>query len=51
MLRYVNMIEILWRNMKYRWLPIEAYECFDSLRRAIEEILINYGSKYQIDFS
>jgi len=55
----LNVIEMLWRNMrcielvemKQRWLSIDAYECFDSLKLAIEEILINYGSKYQIHFA
>lgn len=47
----LNTIEILWRNIKTRWLPIGAYESFDSLKKAIDDILINYGSKYQIHFA
>jgi len=46
-----TLIEILWRNMKYRWLPIWAYESVNTLKLAIEDILINYGSKYLICFA
>jgi len=46
----LNLIEILWRLMKYYWLPFSAYLTFDTLVEAVEEILVNVGSKYQIDF-
>jgi len=32
-------------------LSIWAYESFDTLKLAIEDILFNYGSKYLISFS
>jgi transposase len=28
----LNLIEILWRKIKYEWLPFSAYESFSSLR-------------------
>ncbi len=46
----LNLIEILWRFIKYRWLPLSAYLNFDALVKAVEEILMNVGSKYKIAF-
>ena len=47
----LNLIEILWRNIKYVWLPFSAYQCINALRDALEHILKNFGSKYQITFA
>jgi transposase len=47
----LNLIEILWRNIKYAWLPFSAYQCLNALREALENILKNFGSKYQITFA
>ncbi len=47
----LNLIEILWRNIKYAWLPFSAYQCLSALREALEHILKNFGSKYQIIFA
>ena len=47
----LNLIEILWRQIKYLWLPFAAYECMQALRKALENILKDFGSKYQITFS
>src|SRR6266446_5075037 len=47
----LNLIEILWRNIKYAWLPFSAYQCLNALRDALENILKNFGSKYQITFA
>jgi transposase len=47
----LNLIEILWRNIKYTWLPFSAYQCLNILRDALENILKNFGSKYQITFA
>lgn len=47
----LNLIEILWRQIKYLWLPFAAYECMKALRKALENILKDFGSKYQITFS
>lgn len=46
----LNLIEILWRMMKYSWLPLAAYVCFENLVEAVEEILARYGETYQITF-
>jgi transposase len=47
----LNLIEILWQKMKYEWLPFAAYTSFNMLKTWIDEILLNLGSQYIIDFS
>lgn len=47
----LNLIEILWRRIKYTWLPFSAYECLNALIKALEDILSHVGSKYQITFA
>jgi transposase len=48
----LNMIEILWKRMKYSWLPMSAYTCWESLTNAVEYILKNVGrQQYQITYS
>ena len=46
----LNLIEILWRFMKYQWLPFSAYMSFQGLVQAIEDILIRFGTEYTITF-
>jgi len=48
----LNLIEILWKKIKYEWLPWAAYANFQSLRTALQDIFENYGvgSKYQVNF-
>jgi len=46
----LNPTEILWRHIKYFWLPFSAYQCMEALREALEHILKDFGSKYQITF-
>src|SRR4029453_3461339 len=44
----LNLIEIVWRKLKYEWLPLSAYRSFKNLRRALNETLRQVGSKYRI---
>jgi hypothetical protein len=46
----LNLIEILWRFMKYYWLPFSAYMSFPCLVQAVEDILIRFGKDYIINF-
>lgn len=46
----LNLIEILWRFIKYTWLPFSAYLNFAALKKALENILENIGIKYRITF-
>jgi len=47
----LNLIEILWRRIKYTWLPFSAYACLNALSEALETILSHVGSEYQITFA
>lgn len=47
----LNLIEILWRKMKYEWIPNWAYDGITSLRIAIRDIIKSFGSTYTIQFS
>jgi transposase len=46
----LNKIEILWRFIKYKWLEPSAYGSYLNLVKAVEDVLINFGSKYTINF-
>jgi len=47
---HLNPIEILWRMMKYYWVPYEEIESQNELNDKINEILANFGNQYTIDF-
>ena len=47
----LNLIEILWRKIKYDWIPPWAYKGIGKLRIALDEIICNFGSTYNINFS
>ena len=47
----LNLIEILWRFIKYAWLPFSAYLNFETLRKSLDNVLRNVGKKYQITFA
>jgi len=46
----LNLIEILWRRIKYHWIPFEAYLNFKNLKENVSNILNNFGGKYDIKF-
>ena len=48
---HLNIIEILWRKMKYEWLKPEDYASFEKLTQAIKEILSQLGTEYKINFT
>ena len=47
----LNLIEHLWRKIKYDWLPLEAYQNFKTLTDSLFEVLRGIGSKYRITFA
>jgi transposase len=47
----LNLIEILWRKIKYEWLPFSAYQSFKDLSEALDEVLRGIGSKYRLNFA
>jgi len=46
----LNLIEILWRFMKYEWIQWWAYKGWDYLVKYIEMIICGYGNEYEINF-
>lgn len=46
----LNLIEILWRFIKYEWLQLSDYKTWENLVSAVEKILKEYGNKYVINF-
>jgi hypothetical protein len=46
----LNLSEILWRFMKYYWLPFSSYASFPCLYEAVEQILTRVGTEYTIAF-
>lgn len=47
----LNSIEILWRNVKYQWLPLSSYLSYDNLKKSVLEVLSSFGTKYLITFA
>lgn len=46
----LNLIEILWRFIKYEWIEISAYQSWQSLVDYVEKVLRGFGDKYVINF-
>ena len=46
----LNLIEILWKRIKYQWIPFDAYICFQNLKERLSYVLKNFGEKYDIIF-
>ena len=46
----LNLIEILWRRIKYNWIPLDAYLCLQNLKERLSFVLNNFGTKYDIIF-
>lgn len=47
----LNLIEKLWQEIKYRWLPFWAYQSRKAFIEVLEEILGGIGRKYRITFA
>ncbi len=47
---HLNPIEILWRMIKYQWLPYEKIESQEMLDQMLDQILQGFGSEYTINF-
>ncbi len=47
---HLNLIEVLWRQVKYRWLWPEAYQNFETLCQSVTGILAQVGTKYRLSF-
>lgn len=47
---HLNLIEKLWKFMKYYWIEIDAYKCWSSLVEYVERVLNGIGGEYKINF-
>ena len=47
----LNIIEIIWRKIKYEWLPFSAYESYDSLQQELFHVLGNIGKDFKVEFA
>lgn len=48
---WLNLIEILWRFMKYDWVEWWAYKGWPYLVEYVEMVIRGYGTEYEINFS
>ena len=46
----LNIIEIVWRKIKYEWLPFTAYGSYNSLKQELFNVLSNIGKTHKIAF-
>jgi transposase len=46
----LNLIEILWRFVKYEWIDFEAYASWKTFVDHIEAVFAEFGEKYIINF-
>ena len=46
----LNIIETVWRKIKYEWMPFSAYESFKSLKESLIDILKNIGTEFKVQF-
>jgi len=47
----LNLIETLWKFIKYKWISFKAYTSKESLFNELNFILHNIGTKYRINFN
>ena len=47
----LNLIEILWRKIKYEWLPLSAYQSFSVLKESVADVLERTGKEFLITFT
>jgi len=45
----LNLLEILWRFIKYEWLGIDAYSSWETFVESVEKILKEFGENYVIN--
>ncbi|NJL64005.1 MAG: IS630 family transposase [Methylacidiphilales bacterium] len=46
----LNLIEILWRFIKYEWIEIDAYKSWETFVISVEKILKEFGENFVINF-
>ena len=48
---HLNRIELLWKQVKYRWLEPLAYTAFNVLCSHVTKVLDQVGTKYRLTFA
>lgn len=48
---HLNRIELLWKQIKYRWLVPRDYIDFPTLSQSVKDILKQVGTKYRLSFA
>jgi len=48
---HLNIVEILWRKLKYEWLRPEDYETTEGLFYTVWQVLAAVGNDLKINFS
>lgn len=48
---HLNLIETLWRKIKYEWLQPKDFLSKDTLKNAVFDIVRNYDKRFCINFS
>ena len=46
----LNLIEILWRKVKYVWLNLQSIMSFSEFQKELKRVLDAVGKKYMITF-
>lgn len=47
----LNLIEILWKFIKYEWIEVEAYESWENLKEYLKKTLNGFNNEYVINFT
>ena len=47
---HLNLIETLWRKIKYQWLKPADYASWEILKEALQNIMNSVGNTFKIDF-
>lgn len=48
---HYNLIETLWRKVKYEWIKMDDYHSVSTLKEKLKQIFEEFGNLYNIDFS
>jgi transposase len=46
----LNPIEQLWKFMKYHWIDLDAYKSIENMKNYVDDVIGNYGNKFEIIF-
>ena len=47
----LNLIEILWRKVKYEWLNLLSIMSFKEFEQEVKDVFDSFGQEYRISFA